>query len=169
MPPKTKRTTKKKDTDSEEPVNETQSWADESKKEEENKVVEEQPETQTSVETSTFKSVADFEYVEVRQLEKKTVSEVSESDLLKLLIVRGSDKTNPALKMGSIKLLKQLHCESMHNGPRHFHSGSYGHRHSHFRGHGHGRGHGNGRGRGGPHRHFGNNGPPAQVTTSPTQ
>lgn len=83
-----------------------------------------------------FKSVADFNHEEVAGLENSAVKELSVTQLLQVLIVRGSNvnNPNPALKFAAVKLLRQLHGERLHDGmiPR-----------------GGGRG-GRGRGRGGP-------------------
>jgi hypothetical protein len=73
-------------------------------------------------------SFLDFSEKDLKRISKKTVSETSISDLMKVLIGRGRDLLNPALSKGTERLLKQLHGVPMksnfnkkrrnYNGPR---------------------------------------------------
>lgn len=56
-------------------------------------------------------SIAKFDYEVTRELDKKSLSGVSIQDILKVLVVRGVDSMNPALKHGAKDLLKKLNGE----------------------------------------------------------
>lgn len=59
------------------------------------------------------KSIADFDRADIIKLDNERTKDMSVINLLKILIVRGEneDNPNPALKMGTVKLLRQLNCE----------------------------------------------------------
>lgn len=57
------------------------------------------------------KSIADFDYKDIRKLDSNITRNITDIDLLKILLVRGVDKYNPALKSGADHLLRQLNGE----------------------------------------------------------
>lgn len=127
MPPKgTKRTTKKvvDETATSEGVSPTSSTSPvpsepvQNVSSQEETVITEQQSWSAQVEEETKKpeepvkkSCTDFERTEVRGWETKTVNELNNSDLLKVLMTRGEDTQNPALVVGTRHLLMQLHME----------------------------------------------------------
>ena len=61
-------------------------------------------------------SIVNFDHDEVKALNKKKVEDVNNMELLKVLVVRGEESFNPALKKGVEKLMKMLNGEFL--GPR---------------------------------------------------
>lgn len=61
-------------------------------------------------------SIVNFDHDEVKALNKKKVEDVNNMELLKVLVIRGEESFNPALKKGVEKLMKMLNGEFL--GPR---------------------------------------------------
>lgn len=57
------------------------------------------------------KSIADFDVNEIKKLDAEKTATISSFDLLKILSVRGDASHNPALRFGTLRLLKELNCE----------------------------------------------------------
>lgn len=57
------------------------------------------------------KSIIEFDHNEVRKMDVGAVKQISDIDMLKILLVRGEDSHNPALWGGSQRLLRQLNME----------------------------------------------------------
>jgi len=61
------------------------------------------------------KSIVDFDFGPIRELDSKHTLNISDDMLLKILMVRGKDKYNPALNKGVERLLRQLNGETLKN------------------------------------------------------
>lgn len=59
------------------------------------------------------KSIVDFDFGLIRELDSKHTLNISDDMLLKILMVRGKDKYNPALNKGVERLLRQLNGETL--------------------------------------------------------
>ena len=72
--------------------------------------------------TSKFKSVLDFDREQTALIDVGDVANVSDEDLLKILIRRGEMKKNPAISSGCKRVLRQINSETSFkphfNGPR---------------------------------------------------
>jgi len=92
-------------------------WSRESNVEQNEEEISEDEET---TETRTFikrKSVMDFDRNEIATYEGKKVAELTVNDLLKVLIKRGEDQTNPIVSGGCERLLKQINRERIGRRP----------------------------------------------------
>ena len=91
------------------------------------------------------RDITKLDAAEAEELGKLTVNDTSIDDLMRVLIRRGYDNSNPALAKGAERLLLQLKCVplSNHRDGGHRHSSPFG---SRGRGRGRGRDRGGGRG-----------------------
>lgn len=70
-------------------------------------------------EEKVVKSCLDFSREEIRELEDSSVTDISDEDLIKILIRRGEENKNPIIQTDCENLLKKINREPFFNDNKH--------------------------------------------------